>query len=122
MKVAIVFQRLEGIAIALGTMYLYHRWGGNWLVFLPVWLAVDLSMIGYLAGPRVGAYVYNIGHTLVVPIALLAVGAAAGNTLLQLLSMIWFTHIGIDRALGYGLKYPDNFQHTHLGIIGKRQQ
>lgn len=122
MKPSLVLQRFEGVAIAIGAMYLYHRWGGSWLLFLPIWLAIDLSMIGYLAGPRVGAYVYNAGHTLIMPIVLLAIGSATDSAPLQLLSMIWFAHVGIDRALGYGLKYTDNFQHTHLGMIGKHRQ
>jgi hypothetical protein len=119
MKLPVLFQRLEGIAITVGALYLYGYWEGNWLLFVPIWLAIDVSMAGYLAGPKIGAYVYNIGHTLVVPILLLAIGTICDNAALGLLSMIWFTHIGIDRALGYGLKETSDFKHTHLGTIGK---
>ena len=122
MNLTILFQRIEGLTIALGAAYLYQRWGGNWLLFLPLWLAIDLSIIGYLVGPKVGAYVYNIGHTLVVPLALLAVGTMVDSAVIQLLSMIWFAHVGVDRALGYGLKHPDSFQHTHLGTMGRPKQ
>jgi hypothetical protein len=34
------------------------------------------------------------------------------------LALIWLAHIGIDRALGYGLKYASGFGFTHLGRIG----
>jgi hypothetical protein len=120
MRLPILFQRLEGAAITVASLYAYQHWGGNWLLFIPLWLAVDLSMVGYLAGPKLGAYTYNVGHTLVAPLVLLSLGALMDNSTLELLSAVWFSHIGIDRALGYGLKDTSGFNHTHLGTIGKR--
>jgi hypothetical protein len=77
-------------------------------------------MLGYLAGPRVGAQVYNAAHTTVVPLALGLVGALAGLPVALAVALVWLAHIGIDRALGYGLKYPDAFGNTHLGSLGRR--
>ncbi len=93
--------------------------GGSWLMFALLLLAPDLSMLGYLAGPRFGAFSYNLAHTLIVPLALGAVAWLAGNPLGQQLALIWIAHIALDRALGYGLKLPASFRDTHLGRIGR---
>jgi hypothetical protein len=37
------------------------------------------------------------------------------------LGLIWCAHIGLDRAIGYGLKYGASFGHTRLGRIGRDQ-
>lgn len=83
-------------------------------------LAPDLSMLGYLLGSRAGALTYNVAHTTVLPLALGVVGAFSGWPVVVALALIWLAHVGIDRMLGYGLKYPDRFGHTHLGSIGPR--
>jgi hypothetical protein len=71
-------------------------------------------MVGYLAGSTVGAAVYDAAHTYVLPIVLAAVGLIAGAETAVQLGLIWLTHIGVDRAIGYGLKYPTGFKDTHL--------
>jgi Domain of unknown function (DUF4260) len=78
-----------------------------------------LSFIAYLADPKIGAVVYNAAHSYMAPVALLTAGFAAGEPLVLSIAMIWLAHIGIDRALGYGLKYQTGFGFTHLGRIGK---
>jgi hypothetical protein len=110
--------RAEQLAIFVAGAVAYVALGGNWLLALPLFLAIDLSMVGYLAGPRLGAITYNAAHSLVV--ALLAAGLAwwTGVDWLQLLSAIWVAHIGLDRTLGYGLKLPSDFRDTHLGRMG----
>ena len=75
-------------------------------------------MIGYLAGRRVGAICYNCAHTTLLPWALLLSGYFSGNSLGLAVALIWIAHIGVDRALGYGLKYVTGFKDTHLGSIG----
>merc|ERR1711938_432683 len=72
-------------------------------------------MLGYLAGPRVGAAAYNAAHTQLGPLALGALALGAGPPSLLLGGLIWAAHIGLDRALGYGLKHASGFHHTHLG-------
>jgi hypothetical protein len=82
-------------------------------------LAPDLSFAAYLAGPKQGAIVYNAAHSYLAPMALMTGGFATSSPLVLSLAMIWLAHIGIDRALGYGLKYSEGFGFTHLGRIGK---
>lgn len=111
--------KLEGAALAIAAIVLYAWSGSPWLTFAALILAPDLGFLGYLAGPRIGAIVYNTVHVTVLPLALGVSGLAAGNAVAQHLALIWLAHIGIDRALGYGLKYGAGFGFTHLGRIGK---
>ena len=101
-------------------VYLYAEFGRSWLLFAILLLVPDVGMLGYLAGAKVGAIAYDVFHTLVGPTALLILGVATGGTGLTAVAMIWFAHIGLDRALGYGLKYGDSFNHTHLGANDRR--
>ena len=111
--------RLEGLALFAAMLVLYSIRGGPWWLFAVLFLAPDLSFAAYLGGARIGAVVYNAMHTTLVPAALLLAGFALDQALLLQLAIIWLAHVGIDRALGYGLKYSDAFNHTHLGRIGK---
>lgn len=106
--------KLEGLAVLALSTLLYASFGGTWLLFFALLLLPDSFMFGYLAGPRVGAFAYNIGHSYVLPAALLATGLFISGTLILSLGLIWFAHIGLDRMLGYGLKFSDAFKHTHL--------
>ena len=114
-----ILLRLEGLTLFAGMLLLYWIWGGSWWVFVIMFLAPDLSFIAYLADPKIGAVVYNAAHSYMAPVALLTAGFAAGEPLVLSIAMIWLAHIGIDRALGYGLKYQTGFGFTHLGRIGK---
>jgi hypothetical protein len=119
-KPSVVFlQRAEGLAIAALTALLYAHTGANWWLFAAMWLAPDLSMLGYLAGACRGARIYNTFHTYALPgvLALMGMVLNAGEVLP--VALIWANHIGVDRALGYGLKYGNGFQWTHLGRIGR---
>jgi uncharacterized membrane protein len=98
---------------------LYLQLNGNALWLLPLLLAPDLSMAGYLAGPRAGAIVYNLLHNLALAIVTLAVGWLGGIAVLALAGAILLAHVGMDRTLGYGLKLPTDFRDTHLGRIGR---
>ncbi len=106
--------RLEGLAAAVLAAVVYSRISGSWLVFLLLFLVPDLSMLGYLAGPRVGSAIYNLVHTYLAPILLGAYGVFTQRALILSLALILFAHIGIDRLLGFGLKYPSGFKDTHL--------
>ena len=112
--------RLEGLAALLAATASYVWLGGSWLLFALLLLAPDLAMLGYRFGPVVGAAAYNAVHSYVAPAALGAAGLALGAPLIPALALIWIAHIGLDRALGYGLKYPTTFGDTHLGRIGRR--
>ncbi len=108
--------RLEGAGVFLAALAAYAALGGNWWLFLALILAPDLGMVGYLAGPRAGAIGYNATHTYLAPLLLGGVGVAFGVPLAEAVALIWAAHIGVDRALGFGLKYPGSFGRTHLGL------
>jgi hypothetical protein len=112
--------RLEGAAISGGAAFFFWRLDGAWLWFVVLFLAPDLSFLAYLVSPRVGAIVYNAVHTTLGPLALLALSAWRGWPIGGYLALIWLAHIGLDRALGYGLKYATGFGDAHLGRLGKR--
>jgi Domain of unknown function (DUF4260) len=106
--------RLEGLAVFSGALALYLDADYGWVLFVVLALAPDLSMLGYLAGPRRGAASYNIAHTYALPVTLGATGVLADWRVAVQLALIGLAHIGIDRFLGYGLKYPADFKDTHL--------
>lgn len=106
--------RAEGLAVGIAAVALYFHADYPWWLFVVLVLAPDLSAVGYLAGPTVGAMAYDIAHTYVFPIVLVAAGIFADASIPIELGLIWFTHIGVDRAVGYGLKYPTGFKDTHL--------
>ncbi|MBZ9809314.1 DUF4260 domain-containing protein [Mesorhizobium sp. BR1-1-9] len=111
--------RLEWSAVAVSAIVFYALAGASWWLFALLILAPDLSMFGYLAGPRVGAACYNAFHILVPPVFLVLAGSLFGNATAIAIALIWIAHIAIDRALGYGLKLSSSFQDTHLGRIGR---
>jgi hypothetical protein len=114
-----ILLRLEGLTLFAGMTLLYAVWGGSWWVYAILFLAPDLSFAAYLADPKTGAIVYNAAHSYMAPVALMTAGFALASPLWLSVAMIWMAHIGIDRALGYGLKYPAGFGFTHLGQIGR---
>lgn len=111
-------QRLEGFLLLGAAIWMFAETGESWWLFGLLLLAPDVSMLGYLRGPELGAVTYNLGHILLGPAVLLGWAVVGGSTLLNALGAVWLAHVGIDRAGGYGLKYPDAFHHTHLGMIG----
>ena len=106
--------RLEGLAVAALSAFFYARTGASWWLFTALWLTPDLAMLAYYAGPRSSSYGYNIVHSYPLPAGLLLVALAGHRTVLLPFTLIWFNHIGVDRLLGYGLKYPAGFGFTHL--------
>jgi hypothetical protein len=114
--------RLEGLAAAALSAAFYARTGASWWLFAALWLAPDLSMLGYLIGPNIGARVYNAIHSYVTPATLAVCGMLLHSPLLVPIALIWMNHIGVDRLLGYGLKYTAGFGWTHLGKMGRRSK
>ena len=104
----------EGAVLLASSVAGFTTLGGNWWLFAVLLLAPDLSALGYLVNPRFGAACYNVFHTVVLPAFLLAAGIVSPNPLLISLALIWFAHLGLDRLVGFGLKYPTKFQDTHL--------
>jgi hypothetical protein len=111
--------RAEGFAVLLLSTLLYAQHGGGWLLFALLLLAPDLSLAGYAVGPETGARVYNLFHSYTLPLLLAAAALALGHALLVAIALVWTSHIGLDRMLGYGLKLPSGFHDTHLGRIGR---
>jgi hypothetical protein len=105
---------LEGLAVAVGSLVLYFDAGFGWLLLVVLILAPDLSMLGYVGGPRVGSLTYDVVHTYAGPATLGVVGVVGGYETAVQIALIWLAHIGVDRLLGYGLKYPTGFKDTHL--------
>ncbi len=112
--------RLEGAAAFAAAAALYAHAGLSWPLFTILFLAPDLSMLGYLIGARAGAAAYNVAHTYALALLLAVAGFLAGEPALLAVALIWVAHIGLDRALGFGLKYPSAFGDTHLGRVGRR--
>ena len=110
--------RVEGAAVLVGALVAYAAVDASWLLFAALLLAPDLAMLGYLAGPRAGAIAYNALHVYVGPAVLMAAGLAGAAGSIPV-ALVWVAHIGMDRALGYGLKLPTGFRDTHLGTIGR---
>ena len=111
--------RLEGLLVLGVAVAVFHALGGGWLMFAVLFLVPDLSMLGYLAGPRIGAACYKAGHSYLGPALLGAAGLYMSAPLIQQIAAIWVAHVGFDRALGYGLKYAEGFGFTHLGFKGR---
>ena len=110
--------RLEGVAAFGAGVALYLANGGLWLALIPLLLVPDVSMVGYLRDPKLGALLYNLAHNWALGLAVLGLGFVSGQTWLVIAGAVLVAHVGMDRALGYGLKGA-SFQDTHLGRIGK---
>jgi hypothetical protein len=90
-----------------------------WWQWPLLFLSPDLSMVGYLVGPRAGAVFYNIAHHKAIAGAAVLAGYAFSMPVVFFCGLLLWGHSSFDRMMGYGLKYPDSFNHTHLGMIGK---
>jgi len=106
--------RIEEAALLAAAVLLYAHFHFSGLLFALLFFAPDLFMLGYLANPRLGAALYNLGHFLFVPLVLFAAALYLHHATLSAIAIIWFAHIAVDRLLGYGLKYPAHFKDTHL--------
>ncbi len=111
--------KLEEVAQFALSIVLFSQLPFAWWWFPVLILAPDVSMIGYLANAKAGAYVYNLAHHKGIAIMVGVIGLLTAQSSLILAGVILFGHASMDRMLGYGLKYPDSFKHTHLGMIGK---
>jgi hypothetical protein len=119
-RLPVHFQRAESVLVAVVTAVAFVELDFSWWWLLALFLLFDVSMVGYLAGPKLGAWSYNVVHSYLGPAAL-GVAALLGDARwTAFLALVWAFHIAVDRALGYGLKFCDRFAHTHLGEIGGR--
>lgn len=105
--------RIEGLVLFIIATVLYFRFDGGMAMYFILFLFPDLAFIAYAINSKIGSIVYNIMHTYLLPGLLVLFGLAYGMIFLYI-ALIWFAHIGIDRALGLGLKYPNKFKNTHF--------
>jgi membrane-bound ClpP family serine protease len=109
--------RVEYVALFLFSIYLFSLLPFAWWWFLVLYLLPDIGMVGYLLTPQAGAFTYNVMHSLITGIVLYVAGYYFNATVTELVGVIIIGHAAFDRFLGYGLKYPDSFKHTHLGNL-----
>lgn len=111
--------KLEELFMFALTIFLFSKMDFAWWWYPALLFTPDLSMIGYLINPKIGAVTYNSIHHKALGISLYVLGIMFASQPLQLAGLILFGHSSMDRVLSYGLKYSDSFQHTHLGMIGR---
>jgi len=111
--------KLEETVMFFVALLQFHQLELSWGWFAILFLAPDLGMLGYLAGPKAGAFCYNLTHHKGLALLIYVAGSFWALPSLQFTGILLFAHSSFDRILGYGLKYNDQFQHTHLGMIGK---
>jgi len=109
-----VLLRFEGALLLVASVAAYHQLGGSWTLFAVLLLVPDVFMFGYLLNVRTGAVIYNVGHTMAVPLIAGCVALFVRAYDVLPFVLIWLAHIAMDRTLGYGLKYPTYFRDTHL--------
>lgn len=114
--------RLEEALLFAGGMYLFSLLPYAWWWFPALILLPDIGMLGYLAGPKAGAWTYNVFHHRGLGFAIGLLGLYLGNPLWGAAGVILFSHTAMDRMLGYGLKYEKGFIFTHQGTIGLKQE
>lgn len=106
--------RIEGVVLAFAGIAVYLHLDYSVLALIALLAAVDLSLLGFLVGPRAGTFTYNLAHTTALPLVLAAIGVLTDGSISVQVALAWLAHIGVDRALGFGLKYPSAFNDTHL--------
>ena len=111
--------KLEELAMLAISVFALYSIDAAWYWYLLMFIGPDISMLGYLAGNTTGTVMYNLFHFKVVGIALILAGYLLQLHLVLLAGIILFCHSSLDRMVGYGLKYFDGFNVTHLGTIGK---
>lgn len=111
--------RAEALAVFAASTALFFLSGGELWVFAILFFAPDLSLVGYAAGKKEGAVLYNAVHSYALHSVLAVASVLTGLAILWQIALIFVSHAAFDRSLGYGLKYAAGFRHTHLGPIGK---
>ncbi len=111
---------IEEICLFILGVFGFSQLDYSWWWFFILILAPDISMLGYIVNTKIGAIAYNVFHHKGMALGIYFLGTYIQSSVLQLIGVILFTHACLDRVFGYGLKYFDNFKHTHLGNIGKQ--
>jgi uncharacterized membrane protein len=110
--------RGEGFAYLVLACAVYQYLGFSWLQFAWGFLLPDVAILVYVfASPRAGMVAYNLTHSSIGAALIGLAGVLTNDVLYWQIALIWFAHIGFDRAIGYGLKFPLGFRVTHLGVL-----
>lgn len=112
-----ILLHLEGLAVFVLSLYFYGYNQFSWLLFFVLLLAPDIGMLGYLINNKIGARIYNFFHTYTIVIIVIFLGLLLENQAVLAIGLIWAAHIGMDRMIGYGLKYPTEFKDNHLNRV-----
>ena len=114
MKHLLQAEELAQTALGIAALY-YQPIHISWWLWVPLFLSPDISMLGYIINKKTGAFIYNLFHHKAVAIVIAAMGFFTNSHIEMLVGILLFTHSSFDRIMGYGLKYEDDFKHTHLG-------
>jgi hypothetical protein len=112
-----ILLHLEGLAVAVAAVIYYIDQDYGLLAFIALLMVPDVGILGYLVNSSLGGQTYNLTHTYIVPLILLLAGLLNDWDLGVQLGLIWLVHMGADRALGFGLKYPTEFKDTHMNRV-----
>ena len=114
--------KLESVGLfILFTGAYFHFYSGTWGLYLALFFIPDLSFAFYLITKKIGAIAYNVFHHQGVLVLLFLIGYFVKEDYIMKVALIFLAHSTFDRVAGYGLKYFDSFDHTHLGWIGKNK-
>ena len=116
-----IWLRIEGLFLLIATIVGFSQQHQHWWLYPALLLVPDIFMIGYIANSKFGAFLYNLGHSYPIPMAVLYLSWSNNNLLWVSIGLIWLGHIGWDRFFGYGLKYDSKFKDTHLGSLEKQK-
>ncbi len=108
--------KIEEVFLFILSIYLFTQLDYAWWWFPTLILLPDIGMLGYLINTKIGAIIYNIVHHRAASIIVYVVGSIIFSPITQLIGIIMFAHTAMDRVFDYGLKYSDNFKHTHLSV------
>jgi len=109
--------RLDGLVLFIASIVLFNTTQQRWWLYPALLFVPDIFMIGYMANAKLGAFLYNFGHSYFAPSLLILLSWRNHCDIVLAVGVIWFGHIGFDRLFGYGLKYDSNFKDTHLGNL-----
>ncbi|MFG6115765.1 DUF4260 domain-containing protein [Halobacillus sp. MO56] len=112
-----ILLRIEGFAVLILSLYFYGNSQFSWGLFFILLLSPDISILGYVLSNKIGAILYNLFHTYIVSIGVIFIGLLLSSPTFLAIGLIWSSHIGMDRMIGYGLKYPTEFKDTHLNRV-----
>jgi Domain of unknown function (DUF4260) len=111
-KIEELAQTILGIAILSFLPFQF-----SWWLWTILFLSPDIAILGYAVSKKAGGILYNIFHHKGVAIAIAIIGFLLKDNTLMLAGTLIFAHASFDRIWGYGLKYMDDFKHTHLGWL-----